>query len=200
MTVISNGTNLINNGALDSAVASGKMTLLSTQTASNASTISFATGINSTYDIYIFKFINIHPATNGANFQFNLRDGGSSYDAPKTTTSFRPFHYESDSTPELAYQGGSDIDNSTAVQKIAENLGNNNDDNTSGDMSLYFPSSTASVKHFICNMNLNHSADYPASVQWKISGFANTTTAIDGAQFSMSTGNFDGIIKLYGVA
>lgn len=198
MTVISNGTNLINDGALDSAVPSGKMVLLSTQTASNASAVSFAP-IPTTHDSYVFKFINIHPATNGAHFVFTLRDGGSSYDAPKTTTSFRPFHYESDSTPELAYQGGSDLDNSSAYQKIAENLGNANDDNTSGDMNLYSPYSSASVKHFICNMNLNHSKDYPASVQWKISGFANTTSDIDGIQFSMSTGNFDGIIKLYGV-
>jgi hypothetical protein len=57
MAVISNGTTLIDNGTLDAAVPAGKMTLLSTQTASASATISFTSGIDSTYDSYVFKFI-----------------------------------------------------------------------------------------------------------------------------------------------
>jgi hypothetical protein len=40
----------------------GKMTLISSQTASGSASIEFTTGIDSTYPIYIFEFINIHPA------------------------------------------------------------------------------------------------------------------------------------------
>jgi hypothetical protein len=39
------------------------MNLISTQTASSSSTISFTSGIDSTYDEYVFKFYDIHPAT-----------------------------------------------------------------------------------------------------------------------------------------
>jgi hypothetical protein len=41
----------------------GTLVLLSTQTASaSANNISFTTGLDSTYDEYIFKFIDIHPS------------------------------------------------------------------------------------------------------------------------------------------
>ena len=48
----------------------GSMTFLSKQTASSSSTISFTSGIDSTYKEYLFTFNNIHPATDGAEFQF----------------------------------------------------------------------------------------------------------------------------------
>ena len=41
MGVISNGTTLLDAGALDSGVATGAMTLLSTVTASSSATVSF---------------------------------------------------------------------------------------------------------------------------------------------------------------
>ena len=92
MGLISNGTTLLDAGALDSGVATGAMTLISTQTASNSATVSFTSGIDSTYKEYLFTFKDIHPATNSANFQVNFRDGGSDYDAVKTTTAFFAFH------------------------------------------------------------------------------------------------------------
>jgi hypothetical protein len=46
----------------------GTLILLSTQTASASASISFTTGIDSTYDEYIFKFINMHPATGAPAF------------------------------------------------------------------------------------------------------------------------------------
>jgi hypothetical protein len=49
------------------------MTLISSQTASGSASISFTSGIDSTYPIYKFEFINIHPATDGVYFQFNLQ-------------------------------------------------------------------------------------------------------------------------------
>ena len=64
MGVISNGTTLLDAGALDSGVATGAMTLIKTLTASGATTLSFLNGadnvvFDSTYDVYVFKFINI---------------------------------------------------------------------------------------------------------------------------------------------
>jgi hypothetical protein len=73
------------------------ITLISSQTASSSASLSFTTGIDSTYRTYLFKFINIHPATDAVNFQFNLStDGGSSYNVTKTTTFFTAYHKEDD--------------------------------------------------------------------------------------------------------
>ena len=44
-----------------SGLSGGALNLISTQTASSSSTISFTSGIDSTYKEYIFKFINVHP-------------------------------------------------------------------------------------------------------------------------------------------
>ena len=74
MAVVSGGTTLIDNGALDSAVPAGSLILLSTQTASSSANVSFTSGIDSTYDSYVFKFINIHPENNSKEFLFQTSD------------------------------------------------------------------------------------------------------------------------------
>ncbi len=70
MAVISNGTTLIDAGALGAGVPTGDLILLSTQTASASATISFTSGIDSTYDSYVFKFYDIHPATDNTFLTF----------------------------------------------------------------------------------------------------------------------------------
>jgi hypothetical protein len=88
----------------------GTLTLLSTQTASASATISFTTGLDSTYDEYIFKFINIHPQTDAVKFQFNLStDAGSNYNVTKTTTIFQTYHDEANTDTTLNYDTGEDI-------------------------------------------------------------------------------------------
>ena len=62
MGVISNGTTLLDAGALDSGVATGAMTLIKTLTASSSGTLSFVHGASSvvldgTYKKYVFKYI-----------------------------------------------------------------------------------------------------------------------------------------------
>jgi len=198
MAVVSNGTTLIDNGALDSAVPSGKLTLLSTQTASSSATLEFTSGIDSTYDSYVFKFINIHSQNNIVDFQLNFRDGGASFDAVKTTTAFRAYHNEADTDTTLGYVGAFDVAQGTGVHILANNMGNDNDQNLSGALYLYNPSSTTFVKHFIADLNNYNEDNY--SVRHFSAGYCNTTSAIDGIQFKCSSGNIDdGIIKMYGV-
>jgi len=58
----------------------GALKLISTATASGDSSLSFTSGIDSTYDVYIFKFIDINPVTDQTSFDFNgSTDGGSNY-------------------------------------------------------------------------------------------------------------------------
>tara|TARA_B110000211_G_scaffold168782_1_gene190410 strand:+ start:47 stop:646 length:600 start_codon:yes stop_codon:yes gene_type:complete len=197
MAVISNGTTLIDNGTLDAAIPSGAMTLLSTQTASASATISFTSGIDSTYDSYVFKCINIHPATDGAKFQVNFRDGDTAYDAVKTSTAFSAYHTEAASSG-FGYLTGYDLAQSTGVQQIDQNSGNDNDQNFCAELKLFSPSSTTFVKHYIVRSVANAASD--AETDMYVAGYCNVTAAIDGVQFSFSSGNIDsGVIKLYGI-
>ena len=179
----------------------GTLTLLSTQTASASATISFTTGLDSTYDEYIFKFINIHPATDAVKFQFNLStDAGSNYNVTKTTTIFQAYHDEAGTDTALNYDTGEDIAQGTGFQTMTggDSLGSDNDQNLNGYLQLFNPSSTTYVKHFIAKTNFSGNSDY--SVNAFIAGYGNTTSAINAIRFQMSSGNIDdGIIKLYGV-
>ena len=175
------------------------MVLLSTQTASSSANLSFASGIDSTYKEYVFKFIDIHPQTNEADFTFNLSaDSGSNYNVTKTSTMFRAFHEEGDSA-NLYYTTGGDLAQGTGVQNLTHaGIGNGNDENFAGTLHLFNPSSTTFVKHFLANCNA-YQAD-SASYNTYVAGYGNTTSAVDAIQFKMSSGNIDaGTIKMYGI-
>jgi len=184
--------------ALPASISGGGLNLISTQTASSSATIDFTSGIDSTYKEYIFKFYDIHPATDSAILQCNGRDGGSSFDATKTTTFWYSYHNEGDSDTVLEYNASYDIAQSTSAFRISNLLGNGNDESYSGTMHLFEPSSSVFVKNFIIRSNMYQSGDYTFDIY--VAGYFNVTSAIDGLQFSMSSGNIDsGTIKLYGV-
>ena len=200
MAVVSNGTTLIDNGALDAAVPTGDMTLISTQTASASASIDFTSGIDSTYDSYVFKFINITPATDNVSFQFNgSTDGGSNYNVVKTTTKLSTYHDEANTATGLDYQTGSDLAQSTSYQHLIGNVGNGADESCSGTFQIFNPSSTTYVKHFISNFNGYYAGDYTFNEY--VAGYFNTTSAINALNFNFPSGNIDdGIIKMYGVS
>src|SRR6056300_586554 len=104
MAVVSGGTTLIDNGALDAGVPTGSLILLSTQTASASANISFTSDIDSTYDSYVFKFINIHPASDGVQFLMQgSTNSGSSYGVTTTDTNFAAFQRENGTGAALSY-------------------------------------------------------------------------------------------------
>ena len=183
--------------ALPSGVSGGAMTLLETQTASSDSTISFTSNIDSTYKEYIFKFINIHPATNSANLSFNMSiDAGSNYNVTKTTTSFRSVQTEDATTTALGYRSDYDLAQATGFQPLGDANSNDNDSALAGELHLFNPSSTTFVKHFTAVTS--HIAGQ--AKEYFTAGYGNTTSAVDAIQFKMSSGNIDaGTFKLYGV-
>ena len=200
MAVVSGGTTLIDNGALDAAVSTGSLTLLSTQTASSSSTISFTSGIDSTYDEYVFKFYDIHPENDNTDgFEFNVSiDGGSNYNVAKTTTFFQAYNKETGDAAALEYLTSFDLAQGTGFQTIGRKVGNDNDQSCAGTLTLFSPSSTTFVKHFLSQANSYIAADY--SINIFVAGYANTTSAVNAIQFKMSAGNIDsGTIKMYGV-
>ena len=196
MPFISNGTTILDNGAF--SVGLGSKVLISEQTAS--ATVSFTTGIDSTYPIYEFEFINIHPATDTTYLSFNMSiDGGSNYNVTKTTTSFKTFQNEAGSSSGLYYDADRDLAQSTAyVYLSSDEMGNGADESLSGTMQLFSPSSTTFVKHFISRTQMY--AYFNGSFEWYSAGYGNTVSAVNAIRFQMSSGNIDsGKIKLYGI-
>ena len=203
MSLVKYNNNSISAVTSAASVPTGAMTLIKTLTASSSSTLSFVHGssdvvLDSTYPIYVFKFINMHPASSGVDFSVGFRDGGSAYDATKTTTSFYAYHRENDETPALGYSTGTDLAQSTAFEQLGADTGNDNDQCHSGEMYLFNPSSTTFVKHFISVGNSTHADDYMQNHYH--AGYCNVTAAIDAVQFKFSSGNTDsGTIKMYGI-
>ena len=198
--------NFANNNSLSaittkpSGLSGGGMTLISTQTASSSSTISFTSGIDSTYDEYVFKFYDIHPATNNQDIQFNGSvDGGSNYNVTKTSTTFQAQHDEADSEALLQYNTDRDLAQSTSAQRFSLQIGNANDECVAGTLHIFSPSNTTFVKHYIARVNGYNGSNY--SQDFYTAGYMNTTSAVNAIQFSFQSGNIDsGVIKLYGVS
>jgi len=186
--------------ALPASISGGGLNLISTQTASGSANLSFTSGIDSTYKEYVFKFINIHPASDNVNFQFNLSvDGGSNYNVTKTTTTFFANGTESGSGAQLAYSAGGDLAQGTGYQNLNDTGGNGNDEALSGTLNLFDPSNTTFVKHFISRTDVYWSSN--GNIDWYVGGYGNTTSAVNAIDFKMSSGNIDsGVIKLYGVS
>jgi len=174
------------------------ITLISSQTASSSASISFTTGIDSTYRTYLFKFINIHGSA-ASDFQMNFStDGGSNYNVTKTTTAISAYHSESDAAPSVYYIASHDLAQSTAAKKIMGTIYNDNDNSGSGYMYLFNPSNTTFVKHFISS---TQRTDNATSNNFYTAGYGNTTSAINAVQFTMASGNIDaGTIYMYGIA
>ena len=198
--------NFANNNSLSaittqpSGLSGGALNLISTQTASSSSTIDFTSGIDSTYDEYVFKFYDIHPATDNTNLSFQGNAaGGSGYNETITSTYFRSQHDEGDTNASLQYESSYDQSQGTSFQILSQGVGNDNDQSCSGYLHLFNPSSTTFVKHYISRFHNAHNNNFAMS--GFSAGYFNTTSAIDEIQFKMSSGNIDsGVIKLYGIS
>ena len=194
-----NNNSLSDITALPASISGGGLTLVSSQTASASASLEFS--MDSTYDSYVFKFINIHPQTDSVGFNFNMStDGGSNYNVTKTTTEFGAYHNETDTASALGYNASNDLAQSTSDQRLASvDLGNGSDESFNGYLQLFNPSSTTFVKHFISNNSYYHGANY--AIENFVAGYGNTTSPVNSIIFRMSSGNIDdGIIKMYGVA
>ena len=184
--------------AFGSITSLGSLTHIATQTASSSAYLDFTSGIDSTYKEYIFYFVNMHPATQ-SGFTVNFRDGGSDFDATKTTTCFNAQHNEADSSTNLGYESSVDLAQSTSDLILDQGgVGTDNDASLVGKLHLFNPSSTTFVKHFISTTQHYYASAW--SMNTFVAGYCNTTTAIDGARFKMSSGNIDsGQILLFGL-
>ena len=204
MALVKYNNNSISAVTSAASIPSGAMTLIKTLTASSSSTLSFVHGssdvvLDSTYPIYKFSFINIHPSENDKGLQFNMStDSGSNYNVTKTTTFWRAQNKEDDSSGSVGYDDGSDAAQQTGFQTLENGNSSDNDHASSGYLHLYNPSSTVFQKLFYSRMSSTSAGDF--NIHSNVGGTLNTTSAINNIKFQFSSGNIDaGIIKLYGV-
>jgi hypothetical protein len=177
---------------------------LATVTASSSGTLSFTSDIDSTYNIYKFRFIEIHPSHDGnVDFSFQCStDGGSNYNTNITSNFFDAYHYENDSSAAVRYLTSRDLANSTSFQPLSVNTAvADADQHVSGELFLFDPSSTTFVKNFLSTTQTasdGGSDDFSDNAY--IGGYFNTTSAIDAIQFKFPSGNIDsGTIEMYGI-
>jgi len=185
----------------------GIPTLIKTLTASGDSSLSFVDGsasvvLDSTYDEYMFVFTDINPATDSAELSFQVNatdDAGGGYDTSQITSSFFMVrHDEDDDSSDFGYQTAMDQANGTAFQVLMDNIGNGADESAAGILNLFSPASTTYAKHFYSRFQTYGAGN--KSQDSFVAGYINDTTAIDEIQFKMSTGNFDGVIQLFGIS
>ena len=199
MAIISNAVTIADAGAFSASL--GSMVHIKTLTASSSGTLSFVDGaanvvLDNTYPAYKFEFINMHPASS-TEFQFQTSiNGGSGYGVTLTSTYFYAYHTEADNASGLTYFAGGDLAQSTSFQRLSR-VHNDNDTSCSGSLTLFNPSSTTFVKHYMSNFNEENQT---YSQNPYTAGYFNTTSAINAVQFKMASGNIDsGKIKLYGI-
>ena len=197
---VANNQSLSEITSLPSSISGGALTLISTETASDSGTISFTSGIDSTYKEYIIKLINVHPETDNDELQINFSaDGGSNYNVTKTSSAFISQHAENDSYTYFTYDAGSASAQLTGDQTFHENIGGDNDESCCSTIHLFDPSNTTFVKHFL--ITTNSSNGDPNNTVTRVGGYCNTTSAVDAVKFDFIGGNIQsGVIKLYGVS
>ena len=185
-------------GLVKASSGGGVWNLIETLTASSSATLDFTSGIDSTYDEYVFKFINLHPSAAEGDVSFQVDTGtNTNYNQTITSTYFYASHSEADAT-NLTYYTSGDQAQGTAFQPIAQDTVNDNDTAMVGTLHLFAPSDTTFVKHFISEIN---SAQSARTHHGFCAGYVNTTTALTRVQFKMSSGNIDaGTISLYGIS
>ena len=197
------GFNSSANG-LEATLSGGAMTFISKSTASSSSTISFTSGIDSTYKEYVFIFNNIHPSADSAEFGFQADTGtNTNYNQTITSTFFKAQHRQDAVVSGVSYDTGQDLAQSTSFQRLGFNIdASQASDNFSGYLHLFNPSSSTFVKHFISTNNYTYDGDGDEQYSFNtfVAGYFNTTTAITRLQFKMESGNIDsGTITLYGI-
>ena len=203
MGLISNGTTLLDAGAIDSGISTGSMVLIKTLTANNSANLTFLHGssdvvFDSTYKEYIFKIINSHPSANPGIISFQATTDGTNYNTAVTNTYFRAFHNEADTSTGFAYATGFDQAQGTSIINLDSGSGSGNHEASSGTLTIFNPADTTFVKHFIGQVSDENDGDFNHNVF--TAGYFNTTSALTGIRFQLDSGNFDqGTIKMYGI-
>ena len=169
--------------SVNSGLGGGGYTLLSTSTITTTTQyVEITTGIDSTYDEYMFVMTDLATVTDNMHWGFQGSiDGGSNYN-------------------DLTYEGTKDQAQGTAYQPLILAVGNAADKSGAGILHLFKPSNTTYVKQFYCRGATYEASDY--SGDDFCAGYFNTTSAINAVRFGFetSTSIANCVIQMYGVS
>jgi len=194
---------LVSNGAAalpsfqDVSANAGSLVKISSQTASNSSTIDF-TGLSSTYPLYIVELINIVPSTDDVTLNCRIGTGGT-----PTYPSTNEYNYINAAVHTASTEVNAGA--SAAAQMLitptgsaTTNLGSSTGENLSGFVRINNPSQS-SYYHTLDWIWGSYSSGAVAASGLG-SGVYLATTAVTAIRFLMSSGNIaSGTFILYGV-
>lgn len=166
------------------------LVLIQQQTAANAASVDFTTGIDSTYDTYLLTLADVVPQTDNTDLYLRVSvDGGANWLAGTT------YAYEN-----ITGNGGSasvSASTGTAQLLLSNALGNATGEVWNGSLCIQNPSNAVVYKSIHgTSVYLNSAA---AVTSRAIGCIAKTTSAINGIRLLMSSGNINGKFALYGV-
>jgi len=181
------------------------LVFLSSQTASTSSSIDFTSGIDGTYNEYLFTIVNYKPVTDSKQICFQVDTGtNTNYNQTITSTSFYAGTSDTGGWAQLVYSAGHDQAQGTALQMLTYGGESNTIPSltNSGELRLYAPSSSTYLKHFTASNNLIYdSSGTRYNITNHTAGYVNTTTALTRVRFAASSGNiYTGTFTLYGVS
>ena len=181
------------------------MVLLQTQTPTGVTNISFSSpGFTSTYKEYIFKFYNVAPATDGAEFLFQVSDdGGSTYAMIMLSATAETYNGES-AAGAFVYNSSGDLPTGgggagqTNYQWLAQNMGNDADQSLNGTLHIGMPAATDRFKPWWARIVGAEMSQY--AINSVFGGIVYETAAFTAIDFKYSTGNIAaGKIKMFGL-
>ena len=192
----SNGSGVLS--GVNAAFGSAQV-LISTTTVSTAvATIDFISGIDTTYKEYIFQFHGIKSASGDPHFRFQCNASGQiGFNEEITSTVFRAYHDESNSTATVDYSSSQDqVPADKVYQPIARNVNDGADEVAVGELHIFNPGSTTYTKNFYSVASNNGSFE----METFAAGYIKVAAAITQVSFNMESGNIAaGTIKMYGI-
>lgn len=198
-----NSTKVATTAYIDRGSSGASLVLIDTKTASSSSSLDFTTGISSTYDFYVFRLVNVLPATDSVHLYFRVStDGGSTFKQAASDYNWAIYGTSTLGTGGTSSGGGTVAQIALTSTVASFTMANTANGGWCGTLTLVAPSSTAAHKRVSYEgIYLNKEAG--TSTQAAVGGggaYIGATTAINAVQFFHSSGNIaSGTIYLYGV-
>ena len=177
----------------------GSVTFIASVAASDSATVAFESGIDSTYDEYIIKGVNLHSASDDVNLTATLGTRGPSYLGGSNYT-WAVWGQNEGGTSTA--DGGSDT-SSIGFNKDSgsgERLGNGTGETMDIDIVLRAPSATDNWKKLWWHNSWTGAASGQSSNNCVGGAQVQDTSALVAIKFAFSSGNItSGTFYLYGV-
>ena len=174
--------------------------IATTTITSGTSAVNFTSGINSDFNEYMLIYTNVHPSQDGdGKAAFQVTTDGSNFNVTITSTVHYMFSNHGLDSLGVTQHTGSDQAQGTSYQPLnAGGVGADNDQACAGWIRLFNPASTTFDKSFLARDANYQDSDYIND--GFCAGYFNTTSAITGISFAMTSGNVDsGKFQLFGV-